>query len=260
MKPSPKKKPAKPPPHPPLPSPSPPPSPPPSPTPIAPSSPAAETAVSVLSAIRDIQSGALHSKGLSIEDRQRCVEHLTAEGYSAAEIAEVLKIGERTILRDRKAIRVANALRVDEHFAAETVGALLRHAELTISRLRRLARDRDTPATVKVDAERVGWDVARDLVQLLQRLGHLPMAAQEIRGQLTHRLEDPPDLDSLRTELERLEGIVTECKPSTGMPEGLLARVAQTKHAVDRMAIADSIHTLSNEITTEVIANESQAE
>jgi DNA-binding CsgD family transcriptional regulator len=215
---------------------------------------------SVLTALRDIQSGARQPNSLSMEDRQRCVEHLTTDGYQTAEIAAILKVAERTVLRDRKAIRKANALQADEGFAAETVGNLIKQADQAIARLRRISREKDTPPAVKVDAERASWGITRDTVELLQRLGHLPTAVQEIRGELTHRLENAPELEILHSELERLEGIVTENTATSQMPAELLARVAQTKNAVARLAIADSIHTLSRHITTEGIANETPSE
>lgn len=78
-----------------------------------------------LSLIRDIQQGTLSPKNLTSEDRQRCVLHLTSEGYSKAEIAEILQVSERTISRDRESIRQSNALQRDPALPGEMAGQLL---------------------------------------------------------------------------------------------------------------------------------------
>lgn len=165
---------------------------------------APESSESVLSIIRKLHSGELEAKSLGADDRRRCGEHMVGEGYSTVEIAEVLKVSERTIARDRAATRQANALKRDPAFASEMAGNLVRHADLAVSRIRRVTRDRDTPPNVKVDGERACWTINRELVQSLQELGHLPKAPQEIRGDLTHHLAEPPAMAAIRDELQRV--------------------------------------------------------
>ncbi len=104
---------------------------------------------SVLSVIRDIQQGALAPRSLGVEDRRRCVEHLTGEGYSLAEIAEILKVTERTIARDRSAVRRSNAIECDEDLTGEMVGQLVKQADTTINRIRRVTRDSGTPPAAR---------------------------------------------------------------------------------------------------------------
>ena len=159
---------------------------------------------SVLSLIRGIQSGQIPPKSLSIEDRRRCVEHLTGEGYSTAEIAEILRTIERTISRDRRAIREANAVEADPAFIKEMIGRLVMEAELAIARIRRVTRHKDTSPIAKIEGERACWTIIRELVQALQRLGCLPTAPQEIRGDLTHHLAEPPAMAAIRDELQRV--------------------------------------------------------
>ena len=123
----------------------------------------------VLSVIRGLQSGTASPNNISISDRRACVEHLGAEGYSLVEIAEILKVAERTVARDRRAIHEANAIQRDPRLVEEIVGRLAREAELSISRMRRIAREKTTPASVKVDAEHRCYEVFGDLVRSLQR-------------------------------------------------------------------------------------------
>ncbi|MEE8154627.1 MAG: hypothetical protein V3T53_06660 [Phycisphaerales bacterium] len=156
---------------------------------------------SVLSVIRDIQQGALAPRSLGVEDRRRCVEHLTGEGYSLAEIAEILKVTERTIARDRSAVRQSNAIERDEDITGEMVGQLVTQADTTINRIRRITRDSDTPPAARIEGEKACWVIARDLVQKLQSLGYLPNAPQEIRGQMTHQVEHLPAFGQMNEEV-----------------------------------------------------------
>ncbi len=159
------------------------------------------------------------------------VEHLTSDGYSAVEIAEVLKISERTIERDRRAIRESHALVADPALVPQMVGHLVGQAELAVGRLRRIARDRDTPAAVKVEAERSCWGISRDLVASLQRLGYLPTAPQEFRGEIWTGAEvalEAPGLDELEAELARVESIVSSDTARDGSRLGALAEVRDT--------------------------------
>lgn len=194
----------------------------------------------VITLIREIQSGGLAGRNLSSEDRRRCVEHLIAEGYSTVETAEILGVAERTIARDRAAIRAANAVDVDPDLAPQVVGQLFRHAEQSNARLRRLSRERDCPAAVRVDAERVNWLILSDLVRTLQRLGWLPTAAQQIRADLTHRTDDclPVDqLEHLLEEAARVESIAR----AAGLDQRLTIDLGHIREVTARHALAARI-------------------
>ena len=113
----------------------------------------------VLEVIRQIKAGSLDSQQLAAAERQACVMHLSAEGLSVPEIAQVLKRSERTITRDRRAIQEANALQQDPKFAGEMAGILVNEADACISRIRRAARPADTPPAVRVEAERASFAI-----------------------------------------------------------------------------------------------------
>lgn len=162
--------------------------------------------------IAAIKAGEISGSGLRIEDRQRCVEYLSVEGFSAAEIAEILGIADRTVSRDRVAIRERLALDPDPALARQIVGQFVLRAEESAGRLRRLSRDRETPAAVKVDAERSAWGVVRDSVQVMQRLGYLPTAPQRITG----RIEcEPPEPGVILEEIDQLTAALRDTDPST---------------------------------------------
>ncbi len=151
-----------------------------------------ESERSVLDLIRGLQSGSTSGASLTPGDRRRCVEHLSAEGYSAAEISDILKVSQRTIARDRTVIRQHNALERDPKLTAEMVGYLVQQAEQGVSRIRRVIRDSHTSPGVKIDGERACWLITKELVERLQSLGYLPTAATEIRGELTHHVQHLP--------------------------------------------------------------------
>lgn len=161
----------------------------------------------VLEIIRAIKSGELAPNQLSTQDRQACVMHLGLEGLSVPEIAQVLKVSDRTIARDRKAIQEANALEHDPKLAGLFAGRLASEAESCINRIRRVTRDRDTPPAVKVEGERLCYEIVDKLTQRLQSLGYLPTAAQQIQADLTHHLGEPMSPQQMIAEIQRLEQI-----------------------------------------------------
>lgn len=161
---------------------------------------------SPISIIRDIQNGTLAAQSLSSKSRRACIEHLRAEGYGASEISEIFKVSVRTVRRDLAQIREDHAVTTEPKFVARTVGALVHESEISIARLRRVARDRECPHATKVEAERLAWVVTRETVETLQSLGYLPTAAQQIQADLTHRIEG----DQLQQDFHEVEAVLRE--------------------------------------------------
>ena len=203
---------------------------------------------SALSLIRAIREGAISPTGLNPEDRGRCVEHLSAEGYSVVEISEILKVSERTIARDRAAIRQHNALKRDPKLTAEMVGYLVQQAEQAVGRIRRVTRDARTSAAVKIDGERACWLTSKELVERLQSLGYLPTAPTEIRGELTHHVQHLPGFDQLQQEVARLELIFND-KAVDEQP--LLEELSAIKDEVGRGALSERIEAVSARLTND---------
>ncbi len=225
----------------------------------------------VVELIRRLQAREVKGSSLSGDDRRLCVEYLTSEGYSVAEIAGILHIADRTVHRDRQRIRSANAVARDPSLVGEMVGRLIGEAETTVSRLRRVARDRATPAAVKVEAERACWTSVRELVSTLQRLGYLPTAATrlDVRAGVSSAEElEAPEYEELHSELERLQGILAlppaggvggpgstgsrgelDADASTCVIDGqALARLSEVKDRVARLAAGEQIRALETDI------------
>lgn len=180
----------------------------------------------VLSLLSEIKAQRLDAKDLSKEERRRCVMHLGSEGVSVPEMAALLQTSERTVHRDRSAIRQDQALEPDPKFAGIVAGRLMSEMEICIARVRRVTRDRETPPAVKVDAERVAFEIQDRCVQRLQSLGFLPSAAQRLEASLIHRLDDEVSLSQIQTEAARLAEIEQQAEarhPIGGMEDASTA-------------------------------------
>lgn len=199
----------------------------------------------VLSLIRNIQNGTTEPTLLNPEDRQRCVEHLTIEGYSLVEIAEVLKTAERTIGRDRKQIRKANALKRDPQLVDQMVGNLVHLAETSTDRIRRAIRGRDVPPAVKVQGEKECWSIGNELMARLQSVGYLPTAAREFRGEVTHHVEQAQSYEELGQEVMRLELIQRE--RGTDDPVRIV-ELADLKAQLTKGALIERVERLADEV------------
>ena len=165
-----------------------------------------------LELLRRIQTGDLNPRGLRPAERRVCVELLTGEGQSIHQIAMVLKSSERTIARDRREVREANAAVASPLFVAQTVGALIQSAQARAARLTRLASDVSLPGAVRVRAERGAWRTELEACRWLQSVGYLPLAAQPLRAHITHGLEGP-GIEELSREVLEMEAAWSEVRP-----------------------------------------------
>lgn len=160
----------------------------------------------VLATIKQIQSGVLAPNTLGVEARRRCVEHLTAEGVSVPEMANLLSVSERTISRDRAEIHKANALKQDPELAGQVAGRLMIEAERCVGRIRRVTREANAPHAVRVDGERQVYSILSQMTERLQSLGYLPEAARRVEADVAHRLEGVLTDVEIQAEITRMLG------------------------------------------------------
>ncbi|MCH8130683.1 MAG: hypothetical protein IIC70_12395 [Acidobacteria bacterium] len=116
-------------------------------------------------------------------------------------------MADRTIERDKKAIRESNAIKWDPHLVEQMVGRLCGEAEHCIQRIRKAVRDKKVSPSVRVDAEHRCFEIYNRLTQTMQGLGYLPTAARKLEADLTHHLGELPDFDAMRAEVRRLKEI-----------------------------------------------------
>lgn len=168
----------------------------------------------VLHNIQAIKDGKLNPKALSEIERQECVEVLSGEGYTQAQIGEVLKITDRTVRRDLVAIEERNALSPDLGLAKRIIGNMFQRAIGHHRYLVRLARTSGASVSEKSQAEFMAWRVLKEMVEKMQSLGYLPMRPQEVSGDLfCHVNEDGSEksFEEARKTLDEVVRIANQC-------------------------------------------------
>lgn len=166
-----------------------------------------EDDMSSLKILQEIKNGVTNPKSLSASERKLLIPFLMAEGQSTSEIALLLKKSDRTIERDKQAIRKDNALASDPELTNIMAGKLVDEANLSIQRIRKFQRDKDCSPAIKIDAEHRCFQITSTLTERLQSLGFLKTATTKIEADLTHHLENPLSLDELESEVKRLQDI-----------------------------------------------------
>ena len=138
-----------------------------------------DAGVCVQSLLADLESGTRRFGRLAAEERRQCIAHLTDEGHSAAAIAARLGIGERTVTRERAAIRREGALSADAATGPELLGEFQRLTLQSIGRLVRLAHDPQSPPYVRLWAEEAIARNYKRFVEAAHRLGYVPQPPPE---------------------------------------------------------------------------------
>jgi hypothetical protein len=163
-----------------------------------------------------IKEGLLTPKSIRTGDRRLCVEHLLGEGYSTAEMAEILGVATRTILRDLSEVRASHAVKQDNKTVAEFFGNLVLQARQSTTRLKKIARNSGETGQTRIEAENASWRIERDLILVLQKAGFLPVAAQEIQADVNHRFESPT-----REQLLGDYQVIQQVAEEIGLPKEL---------------------------------------
>jgi DNA-binding ferritin-like protein len=78
---------------------------------------------------------------------------------------------------------------------------------LCIERIRKFARGKDIPASIKVDAEHRCFQIFEKTIERLQSLGLLPTATQKVTAELTYQTEQVLTLEQIDEEVKRLQQI-----------------------------------------------------
>jgi predicted DNA-binding transcriptional regulator YafY len=161
-----------------------------------------------LDILQGIKKGTIDPVSLVPNQRKLLVAFLMAEGQSTAEIAHLLKVSDRTIERDKKAIREENALSKDPELVGIIAGRLIDEAKICIQRIRKFERDADCATAVKIEGEKGCFHIVNTLAERLQSMGFLPIAAKKLEADLKHHMDDSPlSLDEIVSEANRLKGI-----------------------------------------------------
>lgn len=197
--------------------------------------------------LRDIQEKTLDAKLLGTADRRVCVEYLLGEGYSVPHIAELLKRTTRTVQRDVHEIRENHSVTASPELQRQMIGQLLLDGQQGIARLRKIGRDRATPPATQVEAELGAWQILKELIELMQSLGLLPLAAQELRADIHHLVEELPSL-------EKMQKVVMSIEQACGNSDGtknVLVQLSAVKGLLAQATAASVLEDLKEQAAGE---------
>lgn len=123
--------------------------------------------------VQRIHSGQLAADSITLQQRQQCVSYLSLEGFTVGEIASLLHVSERTVKRDRQAVRQAEALTPGLSLGDELLGEYQRQTLSSIQRLTRMINDKSNPAFARLWAEEAINRIYQRFVDCVHRLGYL---------------------------------------------------------------------------------------
>ena len=168
-----------------------------------------------LTLLQGIKDRSVNPSSLCPADRRLLVSVLTFQGQSTAEIAHFLKVSDRTIERDKKAIREKNAITKDPKLVEQIVGKLMSEADVCAQRIRKFQRDSDASPAAKMDGEYRCFQIFSGLSERLQSLGFLPTVTQRFEADLRHSAASSFSLEEIQNEAGRLKQI-QETLPNDG--------------------------------------------
>lgn len=140
--------------------------------------------LSVHDVIQELGEGLRDPGDLSAAMRRMCVDHLTGEGFTNADIARVLRVSARTVTRDREAVRRDGAVAPGLTLGDELLGEFERITLSAIARLICLTRDPKTPAYARLWSEEAITRMYQRLIDTAHRLQYLAPGAARLQHQL----------------------------------------------------------------------------
>ena len=157
----------------------------------------------LLHVVRDVRQGR-SAADLSPAERRACIDFFVAEGLTTAEIAVLMQVTDRTIRRDRQALRESHAVQPGEALGNMLIGELCRQAEDATARLRRAVRNTGGGTVnphMRMRAEIQAFKIRRDLIALLAKLCYIPSGEKRLEAEA--RANAPTLLQTLDAMIER---------------------------------------------------------
>lgn len=138
--------------------------------------PGAVAELTVTELINRVIEGSIPPESVSAERRRECLAVLIEEGYTTSQLAQVFRVADRTIRRDRVELRREQSLEPSLTLSDELLGEFREQTMATIQRLRRLTRDEKAPATIRFRAEEAVSRVYERFLQMAVELGYVRSA------------------------------------------------------------------------------------
>jgi len=206
-----------------------------------------------LSLLQKIQAGTVDPKCIRPAERRLIISYLMADGYSTADMAQILKVSDRSVERDKKAIREANALAASPELVEQMVGELRYEAELSIQRICKAARDKETSPAVRIDAYHRCYQIRSDVTTSMRHLGYLPTAAAKLQADFTHTFGQIPDFAQMEAEVQRLRQITGESQRAD--PQ-LTEQLNQIETELVKVKLVNQIENISSVIEDREVQDE----
>src|SRR5262249_9040948 len=102
---------------------------------------------------------------------------------------------------------------VQPKLAEQIVGELVRQAETSTARLRRIAREAGATAMERLTAEATAWRISRELFEKFQSLGYVPRVPVGVVAEVHQRVSPIDEVEDVESELQQLASIARECMP-----------------------------------------------
>ena len=199
---------------------------------------------SIISIIQEIKQETLNPRTLSKDVRQRCVEFLIGEGYTEAQVGQILSRSEKTVSRDLSEVRAKNALTPSLDMAKQIAGELYQKALTHHRYLMRLARSPDANYSDKYQSEYLAWRVLKEMIEKFQTLGYLPLKPQEIVEDIFHHVDGGDGERSIAEARNALESIEKASRESGKFDADTEKKIKTIKAKIEKAEINDEIGNL----------------
>lgn len=123
--------------------------------------------------INRVIGGSIPPESVSAERRRECLAVLIEEGYTNAQLAQVFRVADRTIRRDRVELRREQGLEPSLTLGDELLGEFREQTMTSIQRLRRLTRDEKAPAIIRFRAEEAASRVYERFLKVAIERGYV---------------------------------------------------------------------------------------
>lgn len=199
--------------------------------------------IPIIQILNQIRNNEIDAADLDPEVRLEGVDYLwMTEGQPTAIIANILKVDERTIRRDKNDIRKRNAKKLSTEDSLEIIGELLEKATSTHEHLMRLARSKEGSLQEKAQAGFYVHKAIEAQIKLLQSLGYAPSKPMQIETAVHHHQVEEASPEQLKQELDELEKIANQKQVNDPVILELIATVrkhqivlAETDKAMDEL-------------------------
>ncbi len=149
--------------------------------------------------IQQLYDGRLVGERVAPETRRRCVAYMVAQGFTNAEMAELLRVAERTVQRDRMVLRRDVAIKPDRRLGDELLGEFQQIVLGSVARLLRLVREGGHVEYARIRAEEAMVRSYRQLIDTVHRLRYLEEGGRRLSDQ--HLRETNPAMANMLSQL-----------------------------------------------------------